>query len=422
MNINNYYEIILGIVDNIHDFYDLDKEQNFSLYKNYKKFYLKQIIHLVKDMNIYPFNDLLFITFFNDHDKINNKCIISSNNISTNYKNTLLEKNKNDEPYDVNYDTYKDLLRNKIINDIKQKNQIELDKLNQYIINNFNKIFDIKPIKQQNIDITIKNINCTVNEHQKLLLRQSLYFLIKHKNEELINFFIKYLNLDILSQQSQNLIATEIKKNLCLFDIKDNVNYPLTFFDDTSNGLNKLEFRFKILNQDKNLIDQATVESVDKYIENYTVGKHLRQLFINDKENIMVLELPKQDEILNYLNVTFYLEDNKINCKFTSNINIKVIKNIVGRKTDGNEFGLYQTINELNNIYDLVNIGIRNFNSKLILEKDEYDSYINNIIEKLYNKFDKFILTINLLSSIITNIKKITLGYDNEIMKKLKDL
>ena len=422
MEIKDYYKIILGIIDNIHDFYDLDKEQNFILYKNYKKFYLKQIFKIIKDINIYPFNNILFIAFFNSNNKINKNNINMIGLDNLDYQKTLLEKIKKDEPYDVNYDKYKLALKNKILNDCKQQQILELDKLNQNIVNNFDKIFDINPIKQENIDITIKNVKDTINEHQKILLRQSLYFLIKNKDKELIDFFIKYLNLDILSQEIQSLISEKINENLSQFDIKNNVNYPLTFFDDTSNGLDKLEFRFKILNSDKNLIDQATVESIDKYIENYTIGKHQRQIFINNKENIMALKVPKENLILNYLDATFYLENNKINCKFDS-INIKVIKNIVGRKIDGNEFGLYQTIIEINKIFDLVDKEIINFNEKIKLEKnEEYYIYINNIINKIHDKFDKFILTINTLNLIITNIKNITIGSDNEIMKKLKNL
>ena len=409
------YNIILGIIDNIHDFYIFDKkvmdedndidideveedldsnldEDNkkifLNIYQNYKKFYLFLLNKEKIDINNEPYNSILFKTFFD-----NNKDTII-NELEDKIDNKYLEKIKNniinDLPINVNNKKYRELIKYKITTNIVSENKIKLNDINTQIINNFNDIFNIEPITINKIEITIQNINELLSNHQKILLRQPLYYLITENEDmdEIINFFMKYLNLDILAVDVQNIIKTNIKDNIKKFNKVKNINYPLSFLDDTADGLNKLEFRFKIINYDKKNIDQASVDNIETHIVNYYKGKDMRQLYLNNKDNIIVLRIPDTFEKIKYLNSNFYLFDDNINCVI-DNINIKVKKNIVGRRTKtNNEFGLFQVCIEIKKILLNVNLKINEINEELKNDiNNKFNTYILTFINKIYQQY-----------------------------------
>lgn len=379
---NNDYKIILGIIDNIHDFYELDtKTTGKKLFDNYIKFYIQELKNLNININALPYTNPLYIKLFNIY-KISG----------------------------VNEESYRKLLLNDILTNIKQKG-IKLDEINNRIIENFNHIFNIDKINFNNNLITGKKINLILNDRQKILLRHPLYYLIKESDDNIINFFIEYMSMDILPPNVINMIKSRIKCNIKSFDKTKNITYPITFFDDMATGLNKSFYKFKILNRDKKLIDQAPVEEYSSYFDNYNQGEHYRQFFVNDINNAINFGLDRINDKLIYLNSSYYLQDDLIFCdqkiEYT-NIIFKIKKNLVGRNaTDTTNYGIYQTIQKINIIllnYHNIKKSIENTNQT---EKERVEKYEINIKNKLiifHSELDKSYEEINKIKNIVDKI------------------
>lgn len=239
--------------------------------------------------------------------------------------NSLIKELKKDE-----------LVYNYFIN--KSRNYEELDKINNQIILNFNLIFDIK--------INKKIIYNSLSDIEKIKLRQPLYFLIKTKDYKLINFFINYMNLIYLSDKKIEKLKKRILINLDNFDQKNNLTYPMTFFDDMTSGLNKIYFRYKIINYNKNIIDEAKVESLDSYFTNKIKGKNNRQIEINNSNTTITFDFNSNDSIKS-LGYEYFVKDNKIIAKY-KNLELKILKNSVGRSKDG----LYHKVDKFYKFYN----------------------------------------------------------------------
>jgi hypothetical protein len=407
---NNDYLIILGIIDNIHDFFELESNNKSNkIFNNYIKFYIQELKNINKNINILPYTNPLYINLFN---------------------NSFLINNVNDENYRKN-------VKMDILDSIKQK-YIEIDKINNRIIENFNHIFNIDKINFNNNFITNKKLNLILNDRQKILLRHPLYYLIKESDDNIINFFIEYMSIDILPPNILNIIKSRIKCNIKSFDKTKNITYPITFFDDMATGLNKSFYKFKILNRDKKLIDQASVEETTSYFDNYEEGIHYRQFFINNLDNSINFGLDTINDKLIYLNSSYYLKDNLIFCEQkidnANNIILKIKNNSVGRSaTTNTNFGIYDTIIVLHDIlldYHVIKSSIENNNKtksiRVKLYKDKIEKFINHyhtLIKKSIDEIYKIKILVDKIKNFKykTNEELLNLYFIKKIYKKNGD-
>ena len=196
-------KLMLGIVDNLHDFYT---QQVYDASKNLCE-------------NLF---DKMFYFINNQYNRYINKI---SEKIILNYKKIKINTDS----------TIKIEIKNKI-KSVKIPSEININDLHKIIIENFDILFNVK-----NINNIQQNLNTLISNEQKILLRSPLYFLIKNKENkdivnELVDFLLKYINLDIYDDKINNEIKDKILYNLYNKTF-DNKTYPLTYFDDISNGL-----------------------------------------------------------------------------------------------------------------------------------------------------------------------------------------
>ena len=360
----NNYIILLAIIDSLHDFQKLDK--NLICFDKMISF-IDNKINLLEIIN-YIFND-------------NIKSFFAKNIDSNKIKNQVC---------------------NKILSTFN-KNKLNINDINNKIIENFNKLFDF----------TVNNniiFNTLLSDNQKILLRLPLYYLIKNKFDsniyiELIDFFINYMNLHIFDDDTIDNIKIKILFNL---QIKEyyNVVYPLTYFDDTNIGLNISNFRFNILNLDKQYIDKARTSTIETYYNNYETGRISKNILIDDNH---FLAFTVQDEIdkIDLLDCSFYLYKTRIICKY-NNIEIKVISNNVGRNSSNDNYGIYQITLELIKIYEYC---YNKINETNIIEDDIILSLFHDKINE-----NKHILENNLfIEDLHLQLKNTYYNFKNDI-------
>ncbi len=292
------YKLYLGIIDNLHDFFDL------KVYKTKKECE-------------YLFDKLFIFINFKYKDYI----IDLTKYIITEYKTKNVNSSK----------LIKKDVKNAIINFVKP-DKIKITELHKQNIENFNKLFNVSNID----DIIQQNLNTLISNEQKILLRHPLYFYIKTKDEKILNFILKYCNLDIYNYEINNKIKIAIVNNLKT-NIFNNKTYPITYFDDTTDGLNIKYNRFYVLNLDKNKIDSANVTKIEKYIEKYNLGKSSKNTITNTNNNIGFKLLPNDKH--KFIDVEYYIENENIVCNYYG-IKLIIKNNSAGRL---NSFGIYQT-------------------------------------------------------------------------------
>jgi hypothetical protein len=272
----------LGILDNLHDFYEEDKKNKMICFTALT-FFLKN------KMNF----DISILLLRGE---------MSNKKVRNDYFNAIKSKIKN--------------------------NGINLNELNDKIIENFNTLFDV------NIPEINMNLNNLISDENKILLRQQLYYYIKTNDENMLNFLLRYMNLDIYNGIINCNIKRGIKNNLT--KIYYNITYPITYIDDMSSGLNKTYFKYNVLNLDKNKIDQANTLSAKGYFDRVDYSEKINPLIV-DKNKTVGIKLDIEYKLL-YLGGEFYLENDMIVSKY-ENIIFKTKKNSVGRDA----FGLYDT-------------------------------------------------------------------------------
>ena len=348
----------LAIVDSLHDFYDLDNNNNFFCFT--KLFYFLNRNEIFKCST----NKISKIVF--DKDK---------------YK--IFEVNKS--TIKVNSDLYRNNLFEKIINNVK-KNSKSILIINNQIITNFNKLFnfslDNSCVKN---NVLFKNL---LSDDKKIQLRLQIYHLIKNKtiNNELVNFLIKYLNLDILNEIIIKTIKQKILTNLQNTEFKNEV-YPVTYFDDTNVGLNKKYFMFNILNADKQYIDGALTTGIEKYLANNANEKGNNNIILSNESTTLGISVSEHD-IIELLGFKWYLKNKQVVCDY-KNIQLKLISNTVGRNSkDDNNNGIYQLTCKLMDIYEKI-----------------YDKLKKNSVEQL--QFEYKLKIFDLQSKIIKTFKKL---------------
>jgi hypothetical protein len=323
MNQNDFIKV-LGIIDTIHDFYDDDINKKYL--NLFRKYYLT--LESINPNTNKILSESPLFSFIFDINK------------------PILDVNKNR----MNKTKYRDIIKSFIIEKFP-RNKIIVDEIDNKIYENFIFIFDVDNVKTKKI--LKKNINQIISKIKIISLRQPLYYLIKNNDDNIIDFFIKYLGLDILSSEMILFIKNEIKENLKKFDKNKNITYPSTFVEDVSKDPETAIYRFHILNKDKNNIDQADVIGHDKYFNYIRHQNYSQQLYISDREHVLQLFVNKNDKII-FLEAEYYLDNKNIICKYKNYI-FKVKNNKIGRVKNKNEdnkiFGLYQSIVTIDKIF-----------------------------------------------------------------------
>jgi hypothetical protein len=373
MNLDIFF---LGIIDNIHDFFNHNKNKE----------QLELMINFLK--KIYDIEDL-------DVSKLDN---------STSYLKSLIDEIKN-----VDIPTVKNNIKKYFL-----KDGISIKEINSNIIKNFDIVFFYK--------INDKNIKDLLSDLTKIKLRNQLYYLIelyrnnienKYDKEinELIMFFLNYLNLLFLSDLEITNILKIIKTNIKKFinsKIK-NYTYPITFFDDMTSGIdNFIYFNNQIINLDKTRIDGARTKNIDSYL----TKKLDTNIYIkSDKEQgeESIGFKITSDLKVKYMNFNYYLEDlsNNYNivCKFK---NIKFYDKTLKFEFKNNDIpNILYVVNDISNFIKYV----KDNKDKKTLPVYEIDQLLS---KSGYNKlFDRE----NLLLYLKNILKLVKKSIDDEIIK-----
>jgi hypothetical protein len=327
----------LGLIDNLHDGLDskLAKAPELqAFFSSYRKFYLQ-------------------------HTNIkNNSFIKNTPELSFLVNESQQFKNPNTSKVQGVY--FSDIMKD-AIKKAYPRVGITLAAIQQHIVDNFNRIFDISGDDMESIllaryksikQIGATNINMTLSDDKKIKLRQPLYFLIKTKDDKLIKFFLDYMGLGILSSNIKKFIINKIKFNITKFIASKHTNYlyPSTYFDDMSNGITpEYNMRFKIINKDKSNIDMADTEGEKSYLDHSLSKFYLSHFTINDTTHSMGFSLDETTDRLEYMGVKYYMEGGILVCEYNG-ITIRVKKNQVGRTG----YGLYQSIISLTKLLDMI--------------------------------------------------------------------
>lgn len=331
----------LGLIDNLHDGMDskLDKAPELQkFFSFYRKFYLQ-------------------------HTNIkNNKFIKNTPELSFLVNESQQFKNPNTSKVQNVY--FSDIIKD-AIKKAYPRVGITLPTIQQHIVDNFNRIFDVSGNDMESIllqkhksiiPIIATNINMTVSDDKKIKLRQPLYFLIKTGDNKLINFFLDYMGLGILSSNIKKFIINKIKNNITKFIVSKHTNYlyPSTYFDDMTSGMTSdYKMRFKIINKDKSNIDMADTEGEKSYLDPSLSKFYLSHFTIKDTTHSMGFSLDETTDRLEYMGIKYYMEEGILVCEYNG-ITIRVKKNQVGRTG----YGLYQSIISLTVLLDMILQGL----------------------------------------------------------------
>lgn len=365
------YILILGLMDNLHDF--------DCILSNVSKINYFNFIKLIKldDEILNNTNDTTLTEMFN---KI--------------FTTTI------DEKY----------VLNTIIKKFWTKNT-SITHINERIIFNFEQIFGkgFLPVKK------IPKI------------RQILYFLIaseKAQNfalgEQLADVIIKYAN------KTGQISMDTIKQNIKNFNENLNITYPVTFFDDMSSGIDKKNFNFHIINLDKGFIDGARTLAVEKYLydANFNNLNNL-QIKSNNDNNIVSIgfkvERGLDGDVLDFYKTKYYLDfDDKITCNFTDDVDGQTINIII--KVETNEIKqmailIDAIINIIHNHWEQIHsnnltthaIFTSNIKDHKILTEEEIKKLIGEIYHYICKKA-QFVKTTHTPYNKLLEIKHLCLG------------
>ena len=257
--------LLLGIYDNIHDFGDC-------------------ILFFLLKQNYFKLIDLIGL------------------------KNRIIEGNSElKQMYDE--------IENESINELKilkriigkyGGNNINIIELKKKIIGNYYKIFE---------DI--------ISDDDILKIRHLLYFLIKNEDDSsrtiILNMIMTFLNNKDIKLNKIKLKIKNFKKN----SKNENLTYPISYFDDMTDGLYTPNYDYHIINLNKKDIDGAKTISPQKQIYNNLSGKR-NNIEIKDGNTYSVGFTVDKSDFLIFHKTKYYLDEtNKIKCEFTDSVNYK---------------------------------------------------------------------------------------------------
>jgi hypothetical protein len=369
MEIDNKIIIFLSLIDSLHDFDNLDTTK-----KCFK----------------------LLITFYNH---IQNNILLDEIFNTDGIKDIILLTK------DINDNKIRELVKKFIFTHIKRTGK-NINDLHIQIIEDFNNVFNVNLDGFINFNSSF-NLNTLLSDKQKILLRQTLYFLIHGKaanyDESIIDFILDYMNINknIYSDNVIESIKKQIKYNLETNKF-NHVTYPITYFSDTAEGITHNTFHFNIINLDKDKIDAAKVSTPITQFKNYEKNKFNNQLFIDDYKHILGFTVERNKDKISLLGFDFYLENNFITCSH-DDIKLVIKKNSVGRnsKKDNDNInedtinnGIYQITLSLllifNKIFERINNKQLTYLQTKINEMEQYNQEIRNTIKDLMIQIRKF--------------------------------
>ncbi len=409
--------LILSYFDNIHDFGKLCTNKNKKICDNLYNYYEPKITLILTKLDlISSFKNVGFSTFDSNKEKLV-ETIISLINNNSSYKKINIKEMQN-----IIVNNFRLLFEG--INDIETILNI-LEDTNDNIDR-----LEIKLYISANAIITEEFWHFSYIQNLIFLQRQEIYYLIYFynlNNEEKINELINYFTTN---KDYKNIIKTNIKKNINKLK-KNMITFPITLFDDTNKDILDFDyingiFKFKILNENKENIDAATVFSGKDFFtkkpknnkqnsyqlifteNDNKIGLSYFDLYNNlDKHQIIICDYTynviKVETIL-IIQCTYNLDDN---------IMFYVLGNSVGRKGKSDKSGKDEDEDEEKSAEDkeLLNIkGLFQVTLNLvnyILTEDDIIKFI-----ELKNGIEKFVdykKTYNTMETILNYIKSLKL-------------
>ena len=258
--------LLLGIYDNIHDFRDC-------------------ILFFLLKQNYFKLIDLI---------GLKNRIIEGNSELKQMYDD--IEKNESINELNI---------LNSIIKKFKgdHKNIIELKKT---IISNYYKIFE---------DI--------ISDDNILKIRHLLYFLIQNEDDSsrtiILNMIMTFLNNKDIKLNKIKLKIKNFKKN----SKNENLTYPISYFDDMTDGLYTPNYDYHIINLNKKDIDGAKTISPQKQIYNNLSGKRNNIEIKNGNTYSVGFTVDKSDFLIFHKTKYYLDETNKIKCEFIDSVNYK---------------------------------------------------------------------------------------------------
>lgn len=244
--------LILSYFDNIHDFGKLCTNKNKKICDYLYNYYEPKIKLILAKLDLLSsFKNLGFSTFDSNKEKFV-ETIISLINNNSSYKKINIKEMQN-----IIVTNFRLLFEG--INDIETILNILED-----THDNIDRL-EIKLYISLNEIITEEFWNFSYIQNLIFLQRQEIYYLIyfynlnnKEKINELLNYFTT-------NEDYKNIIKINIKKYIKKLK-KNMITFPITLFDDTNKDILNFDyingiFKFKILNENKENIDAATVFS-----------------------------------------------------------------------------------------------------------------------------------------------------------------
>lgn len=156
----------------------------------------------------------------------------------------------------------KDLYRTDFIEYVIQELKIEpksMNKMHQTILGNFQVIFDIDVVK---------------HKLELLKLRMLLYYTIddiKKNNVEGVENLLLLNRLLLIDKPDIHQQLQIIK------EISNNITYPITYFDDMTNGIQELTyFKYHIFSEDKDFYDGASTRTLENHIKRSNLALTMR--------------------------------------------------------------------------------------------------------------------------------------------------
>jgi hypothetical protein len=281
----------LGIIDNLHDFSEIDRKYGYFCFNSLQTF-LQNIME-------YDISTIL-----------SDKQYVNTPEFKKEYFKFIQTKF---EP------TYRMALT-----DLKQQIRINFDNL-------FNVTYGDHG----------SNINNLISDNNnKIKLRHQLYYYIKTGDETILENLLQYMNFDqvITNEHARGQIKQIIRTNRATILPINNITYPVAYMEDTTRGVEEKIFNYRILNLDKENIDEAHPTSIFTYF-----GKG-NEILVDNKTKTVGVNLDEEYK-LEYLEGEVYLKKDPLKKTTTivtkyKNIEFNLKSNKVGRKKG---FGIYQT-------------------------------------------------------------------------------
>lgn len=354
--------LLLGIYDNIHDFGDC-------------------ILFFLLKQNYFKLIDLI---------GLKNRIIEGNNELRQMYDD--IEKNESINELKILKNIIKKFNGN-------HKNIIELKKT---IINNYYKIFE---------DI--------ISDDDILKIRHLLYFLIQNEDDSsrtiILNMIKTFLNNKDIKLDKIKLKIKNFKKN----SKNENLTYPISYFDDMTDGLYTPNYDYHIINLKKKDIDGAKTISPQKQIYNNLSGKRNNIEIKNGNTYSVGFTVDKSDFLVFHKTKYYLDETNKIKCEFIDSVNYKTY--FIEISLTSNEISfISMLVEKICQIFDdyWTLINSRTFEMLPNSEFDWLETYIEKYMIDNNSDYKNLFTEIESIKEKIKTYEKKLLNFDNLKLQK----